>query len=93
MVITRLDEETLRKVAAATGGDYYRTSDAGLEMVQIYRVLEENEEVEFSSKVHRQREDRYQYFLLSGILLLSAAYSLGNRSYRKLRRTQQEVAS
>jgi Ca-activated chloride channel family protein len=89
LVITKLDEVTLQEVAQAGGGDYYRTSDAGLEMVRIYQTLEEKEETEFASRMQRQREDRYQLFLLAAFLLLTAAYSLSNRSFKRLRRSQE----
>lgn len=89
LVITRLDEATLQAVAREGNGDYYRTSDAGLEMVQIYKTLEENEETEFASRLQRQREDRYQLFLLGAFLLLTAAYSVSNRSFKRLRRSQE----
>jgi len=88
LVITKLDETTLTAIAEKGNGQYYRVSEAGTELVDIYRTLEANEEAEFSSRRHHQMEDRYQIPLLIAILLLTIAYSLGNRSFKKLRRTQ-----
>lgn len=88
LVITRLDETTLRNLAQTGNGTYYRVSEAGTELVKIYRELERQEEEEFSSRLHHQREDRFQIPLLAGVMLLCAAYSLGNRSFKRLRRTQ-----
>lgn len=88
LVITRLDEETLAKISKAGGGAYYRVSEAGTELVEIYHSLSQAEEVEFSSRIHRLKEDRYQYPLVAAILFLVVAYSLGNRSFKKQRRTQ-----
>lgn len=92
LVITRLDEETLTRISEAGGGAYYRVSEAGTELVEIYKSLTEAEEVEFSSRTHRLKEDRYQYPLGIAILFLVGAYSLGNRSFRKLRRTQGVIS-
>jgi len=88
LVITKLDEATLRAIAEKGEGAYYRVSDAGTELMDIYRSLAENEETEFSSRRHQQKEDRFQIPLVVAILLLGVAYSLGNRSFKKLRRTQ-----
>ena len=88
LVITRLDEETLTNIATQGGGDYYRVSEAGTELVAIYKSLEDKEDSEFSSRTNRRKEDRYQIPLLIAVLLLTVAYSLGTRSFKKLRRTQ-----
>ncbi len=92
LVITRLDEVTLRAIAEKGGGEYYRVSEAGTELVEIYRTLAENEETEFSSRRYHQKEDHYQIPLVIAALLLSIAYSLGNRSFKRLRRTQWVVS-
>ena len=88
LVITQLDEETLQEIAKDGGGQYYRVSEAGTELVDIYRSLSAQQEAEFSSKVFHQKEDRYQIPLAAGLLFFLLAHSLGNRSFRKLRRTQ-----
>jgi Ca-activated chloride channel family protein len=93
LVITQLDEETLKAIAKTGNGSYYRVSDAGTELIEIYRSLSANEETEFKSRQQRLQEDRYQYPLLAGIIFLAAAYSLGTRSFKKLRRTQQGVVT
>jgi len=88
LVITRLDEATLIDVAQIGNGKYHRVSEAGTELVKIYRELEQQEEEEFSSRLHHQREDRFQVPLLAGVIFLCLAFSLGNRSFKRLRRTQ-----
>ena len=88
LVITKLDEETLQAIAQKGNGSYYRVSEAGTELVEIYRSLAENEEAAFSSRRFHHREDRYQIPLVAALFFLAMAYSLGNRSFKKLRRTQ-----
>lgn len=88
LVITKLDEKTLADLASKAHGAYYRVSESGNELVEIYRTVSKAEESEFSSRIHHMREDRYQYPLALGFVLLTAAYSLGNRSFKRLRRTQ-----
>ena len=88
LVITRLDEETLQTIAQKGGGQYYRVSEAGTELAEIYRSVAEAQKIEFSSRLYHQKEDRYQIPLLIGAILLVIAYSLGDRAFKKLRRTQ-----
>lgn len=88
LVITRLDENTLIEIARTGGGDYYRVSESGNELASIYRALEEEREAEFTSRSMRLKEDRFQIPLLIALILLTVAYSLGARSFKKLRRTQ-----
>lgn len=88
LVISQLDEQTLEAIAKAGGGAYYRVSNAGTELVQIYRELQANEEEEFSNRRLQQMEDRYQLILALALICLTMAYSLGDRSFKRLRRTQ-----
>lgn len=88
LVITRLDEATLQNIAREGNGEYYRVSEAGTELVNIYRKLMAQQEAEFSSKMFHQKEDQYQIPLVIGLLCFLLAHSLGNRSFKKLRRTQ-----
>ena len=88
LVITRLDEEMLQAVADAGDGGYYRVSDAGNELVAIYRLLEQQQEAEFASRALRLREDRFQIPLLIALGLVTVAYSSGTRTFRHTRRTR-----
>lgn len=88
LVISKLDESTLQAIADHGGGQYYRVSQSGTELVEIYRHLAAMEETEFSSRLHHQKEDRYQIPLLIAVICLALAFSLGDRSFRRLRRTQ-----
>ena len=92
LIITQLDEATLRAIADQGEGEYYRVSEMGIELVQIYRKLAAQEETEFSSRRHHQKVDRFQFPLLAAILFLALAYSLGDRSFKKLRRTQGVIS-
>lgn len=92
LVITKLDEATLQAIAKEGGGQYYRVSEAGTELVEIYKKLTAQEEAEFSSRVFHQKEDRYQIPLVVGLFFFLLAHSLGNRSFKKRRRTQGVTA-
>jgi len=88
LVITRLDEETLIRVAEAGNGKYYRVTESGKELVDIYNYLSKLEQAEFHSRIQDQREDHFQMLLILGLVFLSISYAIGERTLKKARRTQ-----
>ncbi len=64
-----LDEETLGKIAATTGGRYFRARDSG-ELAEIYQVIDHLEPVEQASEIYRPVQS-YYYLPLAGALGLS----------------------
>lgn len=72
VVMSRLDESTLRRIAETTGGAYYRASPGGDEMDLVYDTISSLEKAEFESREFTQYVERYQYILLFGLLLLVA---------------------
>ena len=75
VVMSRLDESTLRRVAETTGGAYYRASPGGEEMDLVYDTLASLERAEYESREFTQYVERYQYILLFGLAFL-VAYSV-----------------
>ncbi len=79
IVVTRLDEETLRKVAQAGGGAYIH---AGVEEFGLNPIIQEiraMEAEEFSSVVFEEYDEQYMYFLAVALLLLVCEALIGNR--------------
>jgi Ca-activated chloride channel family protein len=78
-VVTKLDEVTLQKIAAEGRGQYIHstTSDDGLGTLlnQIGRM----EKKTFGTKQFTDYEDRFQYFLGIGLLLLLVESVIGDR--------------
>ena len=69
-----LDENTLRKIAESTGGDYYRARNTD-ELNYIYMRLDELEPVEKDKQYFRPRNELY-YWPLSLALCLAAFIAL-----------------
>ena len=71
IVMSRLDEPTLQKIALETKGKYIFSKYGELELDNIYRDIQGMEKKHLGSKKLRQKEDRFQYFiaLLIAILL------------------------
>lgn len=79
VVVTRLDEVTLEKIALQTGGKYYRATTGEQELKRIYEEIAQMEKKELGSVRFTQYEDRFQYFLAAGLLLLIVEILLPER--------------
>lgn len=79
VVMSRLDESTLRHIAETTGGTYYRASPGGDEMDQVYDTIASLEKEEFESREFTQYVERFQYILCFGLLLLVAETVIRDR--------------
>lgn len=69
-VLTKLDEESLKQIAAAGLGEYFRGNNYEDYLDKIYNNLSEIKKSEFGVKKVTDYEDRFYYFLIPAILLL-----------------------
>ncbi|GHU96744.1 membrane protein [Bacteroidia bacterium] len=70
VVVTRLDEGTLEKVAAAGKGIYVRASNANLGLNEIVRDIQKMEKQEMNSLIYEDFNEQYHYFFFIAIALL-----------------------
>lgn len=68
VVLSRLDEGTLRRVAEETGGRYYPATLAGGEIEAIYQGLSDMEQAELKAGLRSRHEERFQ--ILAGLAVL-----------------------
>jgi Ca-activated chloride channel family protein len=71
VIITKLDEITLEKIALQTNGKYFRASSGEEELDRIYENIDQMEKKELGSMQFSQFEDRFQYLLIFALLLLA----------------------
>jgi len=71
IIMTRLDEETLQKIALATGGKYLYAGKR-LDLEKVYEKIREQEGNQTKSRFYTEFEDRYQWLLMPALLLLLA---------------------
>ena len=83
VVVTKLDEVTLQKIALTTGGKYYHATSGEMELDKIYDEISKMEKKELEGKLLTQYEDRYQYFLLLSVLFLTIEFLLSERRSRR----------
>ncbi len=70
VVLTKLDEATLKEITSATGGKYYRGSNTEDELAKIYNDLAHLKKTEFGAKKITDYEDRFYYLLIPALLIL-----------------------
>lgn len=69
-VLTKLDEEVLKRIAIDGNGKYFRGTNYEDHLDKIYTELSELEQTEFGVKKVTDYEDRFYYFLIPALILL-----------------------
>jgi Ca-activated chloride channel homolog len=75
-VVSRLDENTLRKITDMTGGVYLPAHHGSLEAKQIADLIDQMRKRDVTGGQYGAYENRYQYVLLPALLLLLFAFWL-----------------
>ena len=79
VVMTKLDQLTLEKIAVLTDGQFYRTSSGGIELEKIYEDISKMEKTLQDTRLVTHYEEQYQYFIGIALLLLSIETLLTDR--------------
>lgn len=70
VVLSKLDEVVLRKVAVLTDGAYFLSTDGRFVMQDIYKIISQMEKRLIEEKVFQNHKDRYQWVLFLAFLAL-----------------------
>jgi Ca-activated chloride channel family protein len=70
-----IDEETLQEIATATGGQYFRATDARA-LQGIFRKIDQMERTEIKVRGYVRRTEQFAWFLYPGALLILAELGL-----------------
>lgn len=87
VIVSRLDQETLQRVALATGGKYYHATAGELELDRIFDEISEMERKELEGTLVTRYDDRFQWPLLFAIVLIVGEFFMSER--RKISRGEQ----
>ncbi|RMH56981.1 MAG: VWA domain-containing protein [Candidatus Hydrogenedentota bacterium] len=79
IVVSRLDAETLRRLASGTRGRFFLADARGTEVDAVLRALEGFEREEVLSREVSSRAERYQWPLAGALILLACEFCLGVR--------------
>jgi len=79
VVVSRLDETTLQKLALATGGKYYRATAGEMELEKIFDEITKMEKKELEGTLVTRFDDRFQWPLLLAIMLIVTEFFVPER--------------
>jgi Ca-activated chloride channel family protein len=83
IVVSRLDEASLSRIAVQTGGRYFRASNSESEIDDLYKEISGLEKKELESRLFQNYEDQYQYPLAAAIAMLSGYAWIGEKRNKK----------
>lgn len=81
-VVTKLDEITLQKVAAAGKGIYVRANNTTAGLKDVFDRINKMEKQKYESKVFSDYEDRFQYLLAFAFLFLLLEFFMTDKKSR-----------
>jgi len=84
VVISKLDENMLKKIAAAGGGKYIRANNTKTGLNALFDELNDMDKVEMDAKVYSEYEEQFQYFIGFGILLLLIEFLILQKKNKRL---------
>jgi Ca-activated chloride channel family protein len=84
VVLSRLDEETLQKIAATGGGHYFRAAADGSELAALVGELGLLQRDELSTQLEVRGIERFQIFLLAALVLMIVIEMIPDRTLRKI---------
>jgi|WetSurMetagenome_2_1015567.scaffolds.fasta_scaffold00437_23 Ca-activated chloride channel homolog len=83
-VITKLDEDILKKIALATNGNYVRASNSNIGLDEIFAQIKKMKKQDLESTMFTEYNDQFQIFTAIAILMLIADFIIMERKNRKL---------
>lgn len=78
-----LDEETLKQIAAATGGKYFRAQDAE-SLQNVYAAIDALEKSPSEGRLYSEYHELYQYLMFPGLGLILLEIVLAGTRFRSL---------
>ncbi len=83
IVVTRLDENTLRDVAAAGNGTYVRAGNSEFGLNPIVDEIRKMEDEQFNSIVFEEFDEQYMYFFSIALVLFVIEMLIGERKLKR----------
>lgn len=83
IVVTRLDEQTLRKVAEVGGGAYVHAGNEEFGLNPIIDDIRSMEDERFNSVVFEEYDEQFMYFFGAALVLLVLEMLIGERKNRR----------
>lgn len=85
IIISKLDEVMLQKIAVAGDGIYIRATNTKTGLNTLFDEINKMEKKEIGSKVYSEYDDQFQYFVALAIILLLIDFLIFERKNRYLK--------
>ena len=85
-VITRLDEDILKKIAVTTNGNYVRASNSNIGLDEVFNQIRKMKTQELESTMYTEYNDQFQVFAAMALFLLILDFIIMDRKNRRLAR-------
>ena len=79
VIVTKLNEEVLKKISQATGGKYYPATAGELELDSFFSEISNEEKKELEGTLVTRYDDRFQWPLLFALFLIVGEFFLSER--------------
>jgi Ca-activated chloride channel family protein len=83
-VITKLDEEILKRIALTASGTYVRANNTNIGLEEVFSEIRKLKKEELESKMFTDYNDQFQIFAALALLLLLTDFIVMERKNRKL---------
>ncbi len=83
-VITKLDEDILKKIALATNGNYVRASNSNIGLDEIFSDIKKMKKQDLQSTQYTEYNDQYQVFAALMLIILLVDFIIMERKNRRL---------
>jgi Ca-activated chloride channel family protein len=83
-VITKLDEDILRKIAVTASGNYVRASNTNIGLDEIFSEIRKMKKEDLESTMYTEYNDQFQIFAVISLVLLFTEFMIMDRKNRKL---------
>jgi Ca-activated chloride channel family protein len=83
-VITKLDEDILKKIALSTNGNYVRASNSNIGLDEIFSDIKKMKKQDLESTMYTEYNDQFQIFAALALLILIVDFIIMERKNRRL---------
>lgn len=83
-VITRLDEDVLKKIAVSANGNYVRASNSNIGLDEIFNDIRKMKKEDLESTMYTEYNDQFQIFTAVALFFLILDIMIMERKNRKL---------
>jgi Ca-activated chloride channel family protein len=83
-VITKLDEDILKKIAVSSGGNYVRASNSSIGLDEVFGEIKKMKKQEMESTMYTEYNDQFQIFAVISLFFLLLEFIIMDRKNKKL---------